>query len=608
MSTVRKGVIALTVLLLVGVVLTAALPWIASTRIVRDRIAQELSLWSGYRVSLGQAPVIDVWPVFKATLHDVAFRQWSDAGADPVLDADRLEVTLSPLPALSGRVVISSIAMHRPLLRLTVHSSVLDLPASPGGGRMMRAIETARSAVNSNPTSPDTSMLPSDSFGSVEFTEGRIVVVGEDASEGVTSLNGRVSWPSLNRTGSISATGIWRGENIAIDAEAQPLLLFAGATTPVKARLRSSLLEASFDGITNLYGEAFFDGQATFKSPSLRRTLEWSKTDIAPGAAIGAISLETRVQGTAQRLRLDSVNLNLGDNTGRGVLDIAFASAVPSISGSLAFEKLNLRSFLSAFTPVATGTGTIYNEIDTAFARQLSLDLRLSATTASLGSVELANLAATAQVRGDMIAFDISDAGMFGGNIQAGVRIDGAAEPKNVEMRLVANNVDAFAIAKAAGAERMVPQGRTNISVMLKGNGRDWNTVMGNAEGSISATAGEGAIVGLDLPKFRERLGNGGFFPLSEVAGGNLPFRGFDMKARVIGGVARVEKADLQLEREVIKLTGITPYFSRSLALTGHFLRPGAEGETGEVAAPFFIGGGWGEPFISPAWTEPEFQ
>lgn len=608
MSTVRKGVIALAVLLLVGAALAATLPWIASTRIVRDRIAQELSLWSGYRVSLGQAPVIDVWPVFKATLHDVAFRQWSDAAAEPVLDADRLEVTLSPLAALRGNVVFSSLSMHRPLLRLTVHGSVLDLPASPGGGRMTRAIETARSAVNSNPTAPDTSTLPTDSFGSVEFTEGRIVVVGEDATEGVTSLNGKVTWPSLNRPGSINATGIWRGENVTVEAEAQPLLLFAGASTPVKARLKSSLLEASFNGVTNLYGDAYFDGQATFNSPSLRRTLEWSKTDIAPGAAIGAISLEARIQGTAQRLRLDSVNLNLGGNSGRGVLEIAFADAMPAISGSLAFEKLNLRSFLSAFTSVATDTGTIYNEIDTGFARQLSLDLRLSAPTASLGSVDLTNLAATAQVRGDMTAFDLSDAGIFGGSVQAGVRIDGASDIKNVEMRLVASDIDAFAAAKAFGAERIVPQGRANVSIMLKGNGRDWNTVMGNAEGTISATAGEGALVGLDLPKFRERLGSGGFFPLSEAAGGTLPFRGFDLKAKVVGGVARVEKADVQLDREVIALTGITPYFSRSLALSGHFLRPGAEGHPGEIDAPFFIGGGWGEPFISPAWSEPEFQ
>lgn len=608
-SLVRKGAVALAVVVLAAAAVTVTLPWLASTRLVQDRISLELSLWSGYRVSLGEAPIIDVWPTFQARLNNVSFREWSNPDAPPVLEADRLDVTLSALAALRGNVNISAASMHRPLLRLTVRGSVIDLPASPGGGRMTRAINATRTIIADNPTALDLSLLPSDDFGTVEFSEGRIALINGDTSEGITSLNGRVVWPSLNRPGRLTATGIWRGENINVEASGQPLILLAGGSTAIKASLKSSMIDLSFDGVANLYGDAHFDGQVALSSSSVRRALEWSKTDIAPGAAIGAIALESKLQGSAKRLRLDTVNLNLGGNVGKGVLDISFAETVPTISGTLAFDKLDLGSFLGAFAPIASGAGNIYEPIDTGFAKQLSLDLRLSAQTAALGYLTLGNVAASAQVKGSMIAFDISDADTLGGAVQAGLRVDTQGEHNTVEMRLVATDMDASALAKVAGAERILPQGRASVSATLKGAGTDWNTVMGNAEGTINATIGQGAITGLDLKKFTDRLKGGGFFQLSEAGDGTLPFRSLEFKAKVLGGVAHIEKGDIKLDQQMVSIVGISPYFSRALALSGHFSPLDADGQIGpDATMPFFIGGAWDAPFISPAWSIPEFE
>ncbi|RIK83940.1 MAG: AsmA family protein [Hyphomicrobiales bacterium] len=598
--TVKRGLAAFAALVALAILLLAALPWIASTQIVRDRIAYELGLWSGYRVSLGAAPVLDVWPGFRATLEDVAFHEWADGGRPPVLEAERLEVSLSPLAALRGNVVLSGMSMHRPLLRLSTSGSVLDLPASPGGGRMMRAVETARKVVADNPASPDAGALPDIAFGTVEFFDGRIVDAEGDV---VTSLRGRVVWPSLNRGARLVATGIWRGENVAVEASAaSPLILIAGGSTAVSASLKSALVEAGFEGTANLSGDAYFDGPAKISSPSIRRMLEWSRTRIAPGAAIGAMSVASRVQGNARRLQLDQTTLTLGGNTGRGVLDLSFADAVPAISGTLAFDKLDLRSFLMAFTPAASGAGSIHDRIDTAFSDQLSLDLRLSSAAATFGAVALTDVAASTQVKGNLAAFDISDATAFGGEVQAGLRIDGAGGEKTVEMRLMASNVDALALAKAAGAERLLPQGRASVSVMLKGTGDDWDEAMARAEGSVTASLGQGALSGFDLARFRALWADGGFFPLSEVAGGTLPLRGFDFKARVSGGVARIEKADVQLEQQMtVSVAGIVHYVGQALALSGYFAPVAQDGTRAPAQMPFFVGGSWNAPFVSPA-------
>jgi len=607
--TMKRSVGALVALALCAVLLVSALPLLASTQIVRDRIALELGEWTGHRVSLGAAPRIDVWPTFRAVLDDVAFHDRNGGASAPVLDADRMVVSLSPLAALRGEVVITAITMHRPLMRIWSDRHDLGTPLVDPSGRLGGALTSARALVAASPANPDASALPEDAMATVEFVDGRIVVSGQEQSDLVTSLTGKIAWPAFNRAGGLTASGIWRGENVTLElSSAQPMLLFAGANAPMKLTLQSKLLNLSLDGSANVSGDGFVDGQGSLATPSLRRLLDWLKMPVSMGAVLGESSLSAKVQGNFKRLRLDGAVVALSGNTGRGVLDVALAEALPGISGTLAFDKLDLGAFVSLFAPPIAGDGNIYDPIAMGFAEQLSLDLRLSAQSAVVGGLALAEVASSVQIKGTHAAFDISDAIAFGGEFQAGLRIDAAGDARTVEMRTMASDVDVFAMARALGAERIVPQGRGNFSAILKGTGRDWNTAMGNAEGSITATLGPGALAGFDIARFRERWGSGDFFPLSDVAGGSLPIKGFDFRAKVTGGVARIEKAEALLEGQVVTITGIVPYFGRALALSGYFASMAANGARGDPEQPFFIGGAWDAPFISPANPWQDYQ
>lgn len=606
LSMVKKGLLAIAALAALAVIFVSALPWVASTQIVRDRIAHELSLWSGYRVSLGEAPEFDVWPSFRATLRQVAFHEWDGISVPPVLKAERVDVSLLALPALRGEVVFSGMVMHSPLLRLTRDGDSFALPASPGGGRMSRAIDAARVVVSSNPSHPDHNALPSDVFGVVEFRDGRIALTGGDEADAISSLNGRIAWPSLNRPASMTANGIWRGESIAIEgASQQPLMLLAGARAPVKVSLKSNLFQASFEGVADLSADGFLDGRTSLSSPSLPRALEWSRTDIASGSAIDALSVAGSLQGTARHFRLDHAELAVGGNTGRGVLDLSLQGAVPAISGTLAFDRLDLNAFLALFAPFALGSGEPGAPVATAIGDQLSLDLRLSAEAATFGSVGLSDVAASAQVKGGLATFDVSDATAFEGTVLAGIRIDDAESGKTVEMRLMADDIDAFAFTKALGSEHLVPQGRASLSAILKGTGDDWGGVLAKADGSVNLTIGPGALAGFDLKSFDEHIAAGSFFALGDVAGGTLPFRGASVKAKVTGGVVRVDKADMLLDGQVATVSGVIPYLGRALALSGRFAPLGPDGMPGEPGSAFFIGGAWNAPYLIRT-TSPE--
>src|SRR4051812_44813920 len=188
-SMIRKSIWGVTAIAAIVLVVIATLPLIASTRLVQDRIALEMSAWSGYRVELASAPEVHIWPTFKAVLNDVSLSDWDDAQHRPVLDAESVELELSPIAALRGYVEISTARLVRPVLYVSEVAPNRYAPIAPKIGRIWHAIEGARDLVKQNPTHPDLGGLADDSFGTVEFSDGQIVDVdGGDNSAMVTGL------------------------------------------------------------------------------------------------------------------------------------------------------------------------------------------------------------------------------------------------------------------------------------------------------------------------------------------------------------------------------------------------------------------------------------
>jgi AsmA protein len=605
-SLIRRGIWAIGAAVIVVALIVAALPLIASTRIVRDRIAWEMSAWSGFRVSIEGSPRIEVWPKFRAILTDVTLSEWMATDAPPVIEAERVEVDLSAMAALRGDVVFSTARLIRPTIRVQRNARGLFLPPMPTGGRITRSIETTRGLIDADPAKPDLSRLPRDPFGIIEFRDGRMVTsIGNKEVEILSSLTGQANWAAMDSSATVSATGIWRGETVAVDAASpKPLVLFAGGAAPVTLSFKAAPATFSLDGVASMAENAYFDGQAKFSAPSLRRVLEWSQAGIAPGAAIGSVSVSSKVIATAGRVKFENTALSLDNNPGMGALDLSFGDALPVISGTLAFDTLDLGAFLSAFAPLAPTDGTAPSEVDTSFADRINLDLRLSAARAIAGTIQLADVAATAQVKNGLAVFDISDASAFGGNVQSSLRFDRKPEGTQVEIRLLASDIDGGAFGTAAGMKRLVPIGTGTVSVILKGPGKAWDSIFENADGSISATFGPGALSGFSLPAFLKHTEQGGFFALDDVSDGTLPIDGAEIKASISKGVARIDKAEANSAKYKIWLSGIVSYAGRGLALSGGVIQPeqAAAKTNGQGAnqSSFFVGGTWSTPFISP--------
>jgi AsmA protein len=351
--------------------------------------------------------------------------------------------------------------------------------------------------------------------------------------------------------------------------------------------------------------------------------LEWSRADVSARASIGSISVNSKVSGNAQRLKFDHAEITLDGNPGIGALDVSLGGAVPGISGTLAFDSIDLHSFLAAFTPLASlEDGNPGPPSGAGLIQGTNVDLRLSAVKATAGPVTLANVAATAQVKQGLAVFDVSDASAFGGDLQTGVRIDRKPNGNQVELRFHATDIDGAQIAKAFGLTRLFPQATGNASLMLKGMGRDWETVLDTGEGQISVSFGAGKVPGIDLAGFIKRAKSAGFFPLSAVGKGTLALDKLDLKATIAGGVATLDKAEAKSGDQIISLAGLVPFVDHGLALSGTIYpvskpapaskdaakpavdpaNPAAPATDTRPTAAFFVCGSWSAPYISPIY------
>ncbi len=595
----RSVFVALAAIVAIAVVFVC-LPFLASTSVIRNRIAVEIGNWSGYRVVFDDAPTISLFPSITADLNNVRFYNWGQPGDQPVIEAEHIRVGLSALSAILGTIDFTDVTIVRPVLYVWNDGSTIPYPHWPAAGKLMGGVRAAHQAVKEDMSAPDLSYLPDDGLGSVTIVDGRVIELSDGKERQlITSVEGSLDWAELDRAIAVSLSGIWQGESISVRINApQPLLLLGGGEGAIKVSIASNPLTAAFDGRLMISDVPFFDGDLSIKTPSLTRFLEWSRAPITQRTAIGQASLSGHATGDPKRAKIKDASLTLEGNTGVGALDFAFGQPTASVVGTLDFDALDLQSFMNAFSNLPMAGADTAAVIETDAVRSIDLDLRLSAQTAVLGPFSFTKVAATAQVKEGLAAFDISDATAFSGTIQAGLRFDRNGTENSGELRILASDVNGAELAAAIGNPGIFPHAVCTLSVILNGPAITWKSLIEQSKGSSTTKCRSGTIPHLSMAKFLERSKTGGFFRLSEIDGGALEIKSAEIETQISGGSARIQKAEIITGTYGIKLTGYVPFRDSSLALSGRVLQKD-DPDSAPIAA-FFVAGSWKSPYISP--------
>jgi AsmA protein len=631
-------IIAIIILSAAAVVtLLALIPFIVSTDSIRIRVAQEISAWTGYSVELREAPRLRVFPVLRASLEGVTLSKLSEQGAKPFMSANRIEVELSPLDALMGRLSFSETQIVRPHFNIggpvDNFSGLLDAVAN-SNGRLGTAIRAQRALQQKGETDKAlATQQTSQPFGRVVIRDGTVSFNPADSEkelkedQQITKLNATLEWPRTSSAATLRGSALWRAENTQFNLTAsQALPLLAGDTSEVSASVTSNPVNITFEGKANISTDRFFEGALSAKTPSLSNAVRWlGLPPVAGSTEIGVFSLDSTITSTPHRLKFDNVEMTTDESPAKGVIEIGFEQDTPAVTGTLAFDKLDLRRLFSIFVPLPDNRPRPPNErdqsehdnIDTSFIDRAELDLRLSAQTATAGPVSMTGVAAAVQIRGGRAMFDIGDAKAFNGILQANLQIVRDLKTATGELRFNASEIDSSQLFAALGFDKPFVNGKGNVSLFMKGPANRWSALLTGAQGNVSAQLNNGQMQGFSVQDFLTKAQSQGFFALERQENVSLAFNRLDLKANLADGVATLENARLGTTDGTLNLAGIVPFVDRSLALSGEVIFPetqpqqqqentgGQQVATTPTKPPlhFFVGGSWDRPFISPSST-----
>ncbi len=600
---------------LVAGVAGIALPFAISTDLVRDRLERDISEWTGHEVELLDNPEIDFWPVPRIELNRISVSSRRYPDAKPIVFADEMIVDFSILSALSGEPSFSNFVLVRPVFTVEKFADG-ETSWSSETGRIAEGMAiSAKIAETSADDEKKPGPVPAHRLGDVTVQNGTFTWMDDRAGreEKVTAINGTIAWPRLDGSLRADIEGIFRGEAVALSVNAaDPLLLLAGKSAETSLTLASSPLTLTFEGTANFSDDPFFAGDLTMASASMRQTLQWAGTEIKPGEAIGALSLDAKIQMQNGRAMLNDVILELEGNRGIGVLDVQNPEdGTPGISGTLAFNSLDVGSFLRAFTPLPQSGEEIAETIDTSFLHQLTLDMRLSSQAATLGPLQLTGIAAAARIVEGRAVFDIGDAGAYGGRVSGRIMIAESGAQGGGEIKFSARDINLAAALEALEISGPLPQGTATLNLALASRYPTWATGLSDLNGKFEISIADGSIPSFDIGQFRELAASQRFFGLSGISAGSFAFSSADFKASFAKGLAEINTGRIVGEDALIDITGIIPYQRGGLALVGLLSEAPSEEATSDTAEAepeesesnaiqFFVGGSWPTPVISP--------
>lgn len=610
----RAAIIGTLAVLALVLIIFASLPLAVSSGVVRDRLERDIGAWAGHAVSLGDAPSLDFWPTPTIKLDNVEIRPSTFSGGDPILRADSIVANFNLFSAVLGAPSFSQFKLIRPTFNVELYpDSTSNWSSSTGQlAKGIAAAVTRDLAIQAGDEIPASATIPeSAALGAVTIEDGTVRWIRDPGAqaEKLTAINGTLAWTAPTAVARANLVAIFRGEQLTLSGSTTlPLLLLGRRLAPVELKVSSSPLNLNFTGSASLGPNMFVSGALELKSPSVRRALEWSRADIKPGEALGALELSAKITAGPTKAKLDDLIVMIDKNRGIGVLDVSLDDeAPPLVAGTLAFNTLDIMSFLQAFTPLPVNGKDIASIIDTRFLHEIGLDLRLSAQSASLGPVALSNLAAAARVEQGRANFDIGDATAYGGSLLGRIALSEKGIEGGVKMQMSAREMDIGSLFDAMGLTGPLPRGVGSLDLEVTSPYPTWATALSDLTGKLDLSLGKGVVPGLNIQKFRELAKTERFFDLDQLGeGAGFPFQSARFEATIAAGEADLKTAELIGAKQMFSLSGVIPYSRSSLAIAG-VLGPIPAMEAPPVATDavpetlkFFVGGSWPQPVISP--------
>lgn len=377
--------------------------WTVTDAGLRARVLAAIERASGLRVREAGRLAIRLLPVPRVDIRAIAVGGVNGAVA---LEADAISGRLGLSSLWGGEADLQTVALDSPTV-------VVDLD------RLQPILDALHQQGLSSP------LLRLFHTAGLQVRSGVIRLLSTDRRRDslLTEVMATLVWPADDAEATLSGTATWRGVtgDLVVDVD-RPGDLKAGGEALASLHLKAPALSLDAEGTLYGRGERQAAGKIAASTPDLGGFLRSIGTPAPEFSGITQAKVTGNATVAGATLSLDDAALHLDDMVFEGALAVRRLHHRESLAGTLATDHIDLDRFLSALPAFRQDSGAwSENPLQTRAIAFDDIDLRVSTSTASLGSFRTEDGSLLLQSGDGRLEASIAEARAYGGLLKGRV-------------------------------------------------------------------------------------------------------------------------------------------------------------------------------------------
>ncbi|MFC7398914.1 AsmA family protein [Chelatococcus sp. GCM10030263] len=556
--------------------LAAVTPWQLPRLKLAEQLARQVQRQTGLSLVSDGSATITLLPVPRITLGHIALHAAEGAR---VLEAEQVRAELELWPLILGRrVVIANATVVAPVFHIAP-VAVADLWSG-----LLQRID--RLSQDRAPHIGQITII----HGTLR--DGRNAEIADD-------VDLVAKWPTEDADFNLAGRARWHGELVEIRLlNISPLDLVAGKPSPAGFSLSSPLFSVSLLGTLSGTDEPRIEGRISLKTPSLSDAMRWLGRHLPLAALAGPLAIDGQGDLSLRGGSIPEATLKIGDNTLDGALMLRIDNGRPSLSGTVAADTLDLDRFLEPLTPTRSPGGDWSGEQFESFPAAGDLDIRLSATTANLGTLAFDNVAGGVMMKAGRLEISVGRAALAKGSLKGRLVVT-PSQSQGFDAKLLGSfeKIDAGSILpQAIGVYRI--GGTAQGQIAFDASGRSFAELAASMTGKASFSLRQGEVSGLDLTDVARRVQQRPLSTALDWRGGRTYFDQMNVALAITNGVGELVEGTMTAATLRGSFAGEVNFRERQLNLRGMVTAPATA--VPAKGFPLEITGSWDSPQVAP--------
>ena len=496
MKKILIGLAAVVVLLIAAVfIVPSVIDWKSYepeiAKAVRDATGRELCIDGDISVS-----------VLPLSISIGEFRLSNAEGmpSPEMISVAGVDIKLALFPLIGRSVVVESLVVREPAIFLEVDAE----------GRPNWLFEPAMPAAPAPPAAEREAGLPISGLelADVRIEGGLFSFIDATTGQAIQARDIDVKITLANLASALAITGstVLNDENVTLDVSVDsPQAILGDGRAKIEFALTTKHASITYDGGAQQKPVPGLDGAFDIDLPSVGALFAWLGAPLDPSQPDpGPLTMHAALTADGAKVTLEEATI-VGE-----ALD-AKASGSFDASGEVAKVVLNVEAGvldIDRYLPPETGIQRQHAEMpaehgrpgdalaaipdepfDLGGLRQTEADVNVAIGGVKAKGFEIGRIALTTTLKDGVLDVNLSELGLYGGNVTGTVNLDGATDELSVAVNLAVAGVDVGALVKAATGETPVA-GILATTVAATGKGANPRALVESLAGNVTVDLG----------------------------------------------------------------------------------------------------------------------